>query len=268
MRKILRRRLKLAVKVKRERKALKAVQKAIRAFKPKANDKLTFVFINLKGQRQKSGSTVKGVMVYVNSKKRKEPVRYKARVKLRPVKQTVFKLHGQKRKIAAKKFYEARTFKIKESSIRKTATEKSTGINWQRFSVKAGKDLRATVERFGSSRGQYVIDAAVTIRYKDGKTRVVNISVNFNKSERQVLTSKNYQKFILGKISQELGRALDRIDVVTKTSARFIRRLKANKGEERAEWTDKRGHRWLRNESTEVTVERIDYRVNRITVKG
>ena len=268
MRKLLQRRIRTVRRVKRERQAKTAVNRAIRAFRPRKSERLSFVFVNLKGQRQKSGSRSKGVMLYVNSKGRKEVVRYKPRAKLRPVRQTLFKLHGPTRKIAARKFYQARTFRIKEAAVIKTKAERSTGIDWRRFSVKAGKDLRATVERFGSSRGQYTIHATVMVRYRSGKTRAIEVEVNFSKSERQVLTSRNYQKFILGKISEALGRALDRIDAVTKTSARHIRRLKANKGESRDEWTDKRGHRWARNEHEEVTVERIDYRVNRVTVKG
>lgn len=268
MRRSLRKRFLAVKKRQRQQKRALLVKRAVRHFKPRKADRLSFVFVNLKGKRQSSGSRAKGAMVYVNSKGKKAVVRYKARVALAPVKQTVFKLHGPTRKTAAKKFYEERTFKIKTGRVIKSEAEQSRGIDWRRFGNKAGKDLRNTVERFGRTRGQFIVNATVIVRYKDGKTRAIEITLNFNRGEFQHLTSKNYKKFMQQKVAEALGRALDFTDSVTKTSRLHIQRLKANKGKAKKDWIDKRGHRWFRNEATEVRVERIDYTINRVTVKS
>lgn len=246
---------------------LERAQKAARKFRPRKNERNSIVFIGLKGDRGVAAKGRKGYAVYIDSKGRKKILSLRKHG-LRPVFLSEVDFNNTRgTRVARKKFIASQ----RKTTAKGNAVVKSKGIvkpsGPYDFSDKVVKKIAKSLKKsFDSQMSQrrFLVNALVLIRLPDKTTRVYNIQVPIAKPDHIAIAVGGMENFVRHKFYAFLARELAFDGFVTAGSANHVRRLKANKGKSRDQWTDNNGERWRGNEDEVVRIERIEWKIEQM----
>ena len=233
--------------------------KALKKFRPRKRDRGRLVFINQKGKRTRSKSSV-GYLVRVKRTGKavvvKDVKAGYAGIRLSSVIIPIDK-RGQQ-------FIESRKARNSEGkSIVKgrITVEKIKGPNDfnDKIVEQLADKLRATIQKQASQRS-FAIEALVLIERGDGSTKVYSFSVPISKADHIAIEVAGMRNFVRQVFYKHLAQQLSFDGYVTSGSANHIRRLPENKGIEKDKWT-KGSFRWESNEHKQVKIRKIEWRI-------
>ncbi len=268
----------------RTQKAKVVSGKVVGKFRPKKSDRLSFVFLGIKGGRLVRDSEKKGYLVYIDSRGRKRVIGDYRKGAPQARRLFSFDLAGTGKKTAIKKWFGIRKAspdeKERTTEIIKTVSEKEDvrqikvfkpskregheGITFDRFSDGLAIGIRKYIDRL-STRKQLTIDVAAIVEDREThELRTVIFKVGFAQRDYQFFNKATYKDFIMKKVYAFFAQSLKNWELVTVGSSQFIKKMKVNTGKKRSQWKDKKGELWEKNEFAEVIIKRMDYRINRV----
>lgn len=236
-------------------------------FKARKKDRGNLVFVSTTGKRGAQNKGRKGFLIYVTSTGKKWLLRNAGRKKeiWKPRKLSDIEPPGTRTfKNKAKKFQAAKLVKVKQKkAVFKGGGSVESGGQWD-FSdsvvSKIAKSIKKTIEAQASKRS-FLISANVLVKKPDGSTMVYTFAVPIDKPDHISIRLGGIENFVRQKFYAFMARELQYDGYVTSGSANHVRRLVANKGLDKEDWTQGDGEKWRGNESETVVIQQIEWKI-------
>jgi hypothetical protein len=237
----------------------KAKLKRVRqGFKPTKKERDSFVFVDTRGKRRPVDSRATGFLFYVN---RKGEVRRVTQGKgdVSSHRYRDFDLTRSRRATARKKWLKSWDF---VTFGKPTSIQSRESITLETIGRKMNPLLSKYIGRYGMSN-LMVAELAITVNGKIHRTSFLITGAQL-RSWNQGKGNRGFLKNLVWKaVSTEL--ALN--DLVAKTSAEFIKRLKHNRKKSKSKWTDARGQVWGKASYKTAKIQKIEVRFKVATKK-
>ncbi len=272
------RQLASARKVEKRGKKIAEYKNALKGYRVRAKDKGKIIYITKAGKVTTRHNRKKVYAIYVPKTGRKKSIRAYREPQWRDkvphaLKPTSIKLTNMK---APKKALDAAV----EEALKRTTGSGRVGITYQQ-SVKSNNwktivpviagAIKGVCEQSDSPNLTLWVEMRVAIRLPDGTVKTVPMDSwmgdFFNNRSKQAPSSKFFTAFVDQRLYAVMANRLGMMQMVTKGSAAFVKRMKENQGVDRDSWT-KYGMDWGKADFTEVDILRIDFRINEQQVKS
>lgn len=254
-------------KVERALKRQHTRAKAARnAFRVKAKDKGKLIFVNASGQRGAEMKGRKGYLIYVTKTGKKRLVTERgATAPHKP--RNLGEVNVPAIKIFRKRAKEFVRERLETTATGESRTKGNGNVNTggayefgDKVVRKIARSLQKTIEGQRSQR-VFVINTMVRVTLPDGTERVYDIAVPIERADHVAVRLGGLENFVRRKFYAAMAHELAFDGYVSNGSANHIRRLPENAGVPREEWTQSNGSRWEANESQQVTIKQIQWRI-------
>lgn len=251
-----------------ERNVVKAQQKrarhAIRVFRTRKADRGRIIMVSSLGKRNPQARGKKGYLVYVTKTGKKWLLKQKGQpLKPRPI--TQLTVPPTRLRKARDKFQEERRLLIthKQSKTR-SVVKKSGEIQGETHLISKLTDSLTAALRGQESHRQFLITILARVALPDGSARVFRAFVDISRRDHVSIEKGGVRNFVRKKVWGFLATELGFAGFVSQGSANNIRRLTANKGLPREEWTNKRGDNWAGQDLETVKITHIEYKIEQL----
>lgn len=268
----------------KKRKLEKILRTAINGFRPKKSERGSIVFINRSGKRGKGGRV--GYALYINRAGKKISIRQYDRkagkIESVPKARKIgsIDISRVRNKTAKKEFLQSHINPVSAGSLRKIRHSgkvmgkdkggiETTGT---RFAGKDSFDAIHTGSEAANTIGRELVKAFRTT--KSNRDFLVTFGIHAKRGkehfwfetqrrivrrDKQELTLAEAKQFIGHEIYAFIAKELLANGLVLAGSARYVSRLKENRGKDREDWT-KDGFEWGGAGAENVTIENVEWR--------
>lgn len=271
--------LRAKLREQQERQKWLKQEKVLKRFRPRKSERMSFVFLDSKGQRLPANSRKRGFFVYATKTGKVKAVREAGKKKILPKPRTAssYRLTGTGHKTAEKRFFADLVDTVStHPRLLPTIKERARrqGVNFMRFAGRMGDDLKATVARYRGGR-QFLIEATFTVRVKGGVTHSFTTKTDFKLADGQTLTAGQYRNYVMSALYAHYAQWLEERELVSGGSARFIYAIEdksgkqVNHGKKQKNWIDPRdGEIWEKNEFTVCELVKVEWNIRKVVIRS